>query len=256
MTAKVQNPQFTHYDGVHKFAMFGETNNLNNFYNKDDSDFKKKIDKLNFKFYLETDRFLNFKTEIEKSQDNLFLYLFKQVSLYIEEIEKLNYKLREKEEQEKQNKNKIEVYKKEIYEKEINLYKNTVKELERKINNKTNKEEQLRKENESFRRQILFYQEKLKMDLTHHHSSSIKVKVPAKSPTPTLRKMVRFNDNLTTRKDDQLDSSISNNATPQKSSAELKIAYKNAKRKQRTHSDVNKEIITISDTKVTIITNL
>jgi hypothetical protein len=94
---------------VSSFHMFENINNLHNLYNKDDSEFKKKIDKLNFKFYLETDRFLNFKTEIDKSQDNLFLLLFKQVSLYIEEIEKLNVKLKHKEEVQKETKNRHEV---------------------------------------------------------------------------------------------------------------------------------------------------
>jgi hypothetical protein len=92
-----------------KFQMFDNIGSLNNFYNREDSEFIKKIDKLNFKFYLETDRFINFKTEIEKSQDNLFLLLFKQVSLYVDEIEKLNTKLRHKEELEKRDKNKTEV---------------------------------------------------------------------------------------------------------------------------------------------------
>jgi hypothetical protein len=70
---------------------------------------KKKIEKLNFKFYLETDKFLNLKTEIEKSQDSLFLTLFKQISLYIEEIDRLNNRIKEKEDNEKLNKNKFEV---------------------------------------------------------------------------------------------------------------------------------------------------
>ena len=84
-------------------------NNLNNHYSKDDQSFKNKVDKLNFKFYLETDKFLNFKQEIEKSQDNLFLLLFKQISLYVEEIERLNNKLKEKEDSDKIIKNKQEV---------------------------------------------------------------------------------------------------------------------------------------------------
>ena len=41
-------------------------NNLSIFYNKDDSQFKKKIDKLNSKFYIETDKYLSLKSEIEK----------------------------------------------------------------------------------------------------------------------------------------------------------------------------------------------
>lgn len=93
-----------------KFSIFDNINinNLGMFYHKDESLFKKKIDKLNLRFYLETDKFLNLKQDLEKSQDHLFLYLFKQVSLYIEEIEKLNIKLKEKEDNEKFNKFKLE----------------------------------------------------------------------------------------------------------------------------------------------------
>ncbi len=70
---------------------------------------KKKIDKLNFKFYIETDKFLNLKSEIDKSQDSLFIILFKQISLYIEEIDRLNLRLKEKEDNEKLLRNKTEV---------------------------------------------------------------------------------------------------------------------------------------------------
>ncbi len=70
---------------------------------------KKKIEKLNIKFYQETDKFLNLKTEIDKSQDNLFLLLFKQISLYIEEVNRLNNKIKEKEDNDKISKNKNEV---------------------------------------------------------------------------------------------------------------------------------------------------
>ena len=83
-------------------------NILNNIYLKEDSSFKKTIDKLNVKFYSETNKYLGIKSEIEKSQDNLFLILFKQISFYIEEIEKLNIRLREKDEKEKVFKNKID----------------------------------------------------------------------------------------------------------------------------------------------------
>lgn len=90
-----------------KFSVFDNVNinNLGSFYNNNDSLFKKRVDKLNIRFYLETDKFLNFKTEMDKSQDNLFLVLFKQLSLYVEEIERLNIKLRDKGEQEKHIKN-------------------------------------------------------------------------------------------------------------------------------------------------------
>lgn len=93
-----------------KFQMFEDLNFniLNNLYSKEDSNFKKSIDKLNLKFYSESNKFLGIKGELEKSQDNLFIILFKQISSYIEEIEKLNIKLKEKEEKEKVFKIKID----------------------------------------------------------------------------------------------------------------------------------------------------
>jgi len=93
-----------------KVQMFEDLNFnvLNSIYSKEDSSFKKIIDKLNTKFYSETNKFLGIKAELEKSQDNLFIILFKQISSYIEEIEKLNIKLKEKEEKEKAFKNKID----------------------------------------------------------------------------------------------------------------------------------------------------
>ncbi len=83
------------------------TNTINNLNIKED--LKKKVEKLNFKFYLETDKFLNLKSELDKTQDNLFLILFKQISLYIDEIDRLNNKIKEKEDNEKLYKNKTEV---------------------------------------------------------------------------------------------------------------------------------------------------
>ena len=81
---------------------------LNNYYSKEDSLFKKNIDKLNLKFFSETNKYINIKSDIEKTHDNLFVILFKQISSYIEEIEKLNSKLKDKENNERLFKNKIE----------------------------------------------------------------------------------------------------------------------------------------------------
>ncbi len=81
---------------------------LNGICLKDETIFKKTIDKLNEKFYSETKRFLTIKTDFEKSQDNLFCILFKQISHYIEEIDKLNIRLKEKDENIKIHKTKID----------------------------------------------------------------------------------------------------------------------------------------------------
>ena len=66
------------------------TNSLNIFYPDSNNDFKKKIDSLNLKFYLETEKYLSNKNRLEKCQASLFIILFKQINIYIEEIERLN----------------------------------------------------------------------------------------------------------------------------------------------------------------------
>ena len=81
-----------------KFSVFERINlnNLSNFYQNDDSSFKKKVDKYKQKFYIETEKFVTLKSDVEKSQDHLFLLLFEQISIYVEEIERLNLRLKEK----------------------------------------------------------------------------------------------------------------------------------------------------------------
>ena len=67
---------------------------LDLYYDKSSS-FKKKIDELNLKFYLETEKYLN-NSKIndyarnQKLQANLFIILFKQINIFIGEIERLN----------------------------------------------------------------------------------------------------------------------------------------------------------------------
>ena len=62
-------------------------NNLNLFYEDDSTNFKRNIDYLNIKFYLETEKIL---ASSNYNSNNLFLILFKQINLYIKEIERLN----------------------------------------------------------------------------------------------------------------------------------------------------------------------
>ena len=69
-------------------------NVLDIYYDKNSS-FKKKIDDLNLKFYLETEKYLNnckINDHIrnQKLQANLFIILFQQINVFIEEIERLN----------------------------------------------------------------------------------------------------------------------------------------------------------------------
>jgi hypothetical protein len=52
--------------------------------------FKKKFDKLNLKFYLETEKYLHDRIKQSHCQSNLFVLLFQQINLCIEEIARLN----------------------------------------------------------------------------------------------------------------------------------------------------------------------
>ena len=67
-------------------------NNLNIFYDNDTSNFKHNIDQLSLKFYLETEKIISSNNIKEKniSSNKLFIILFKQINLYISEIERLN----------------------------------------------------------------------------------------------------------------------------------------------------------------------
>ena len=81
-------------------------NNLNEYYEIQSSIFMKKIQKLNLKFYWTTEVFLNDKN-IEYPYNKLFLILFKEISLYIDEIERLNKQLKLKTKNEKYYTQKI-----------------------------------------------------------------------------------------------------------------------------------------------------
>jgi hypothetical protein len=83
-------------------------NPLSNLYTKDNSLFKRRLDKLNMKFYIETENYLNNKQDMENCQKQLFIILFKQISLYIEEIERLNTIISDKNFNEKSVKERLE----------------------------------------------------------------------------------------------------------------------------------------------------
>ena len=81
-------------------------NNLNLFYD-DSTSFKRNIDYLNIKFYLETEKIL---ASSNFNSNNLFLILFKQINLYVKEIERLNLIILElKNEQKKKESETIQI---------------------------------------------------------------------------------------------------------------------------------------------------
>ena len=69
--------------------------NLNDYYDIESSLFLKRIEKLNIKFYWTSECVLN-QQDIKYPYNKLFLILFKQISLYIEEIARLNKQLKQK----------------------------------------------------------------------------------------------------------------------------------------------------------------
>lgn len=125
--------------------------------------FKKKIDKLNLKFYMETEKYLNNQNDMDRCQDQLFIILFKQISLYSEEVERLNSVIRD-------CKAEIGVKKGDDskFENLTSINNNLRllnKELESKLKEKNAEETKLKIEIESIKRQVKFYKDKLQLDL-------------------------------------------------------------------------------------------
>lgn len=147
-------------------------NNLSSFYMKEDANkFMKKIDKLNLNFMILSDKYLKHQKEVEKVKDNLFINLFKQISIYVEEIERLNIKIKDKEGSSKSLKeNSI----KEL-NREINQHKVTIKNLESKLNEKNQNEDRLKKEINSYKRQVSFYKDKLKLEIQNQKEKAEKI---------------------------------------------------------------------------------
>ena len=133
---------------------------LSTFYTKDENSFLKKISKFNMNFFILSDKYLKMKTDLDKMNDNIYLNLFKQINAYIEEIERLNLKLREKGEN-----SKLKIENITELNKEILNQKNTIRTLEKQISDKINNEIKLKNEINSYKRQVTFYKDKLKIQL-------------------------------------------------------------------------------------------
>ena len=145
-------------------SLINLNNTLQDFYNKEDGNiFIKKMNKLNMQFSIMSEKYIKIKNELEKINDILFMNLFKQINIYIEEIEKLNFKMKEKGNISKIDKSNLSELNKEL------LYnKQTIKFLQNKLNEKENNEIKLKREIESYKRQIIFYKDKLKIDLLNN----------------------------------------------------------------------------------------
>ena len=133
---------------------------LSGYYNKKsgNGNFLDKIGKLNKKFYTASDKYINSKKILEKLNDDLYLNLFQQINCYVEEIERLNKKLLDNNNQEL--KKTIAQLNKDIIEK-----KEKIRNYEIKIKEKTTNEEKLKKDIESYKRRIIFYKDKINIGL-------------------------------------------------------------------------------------------
>ena len=151
---------------------------LNLYYDKNSS-FKKKIDNLNLKFYLETEKYLNNNKSNDyyrnqKLQANLFIILFQQINIFIEEIERLNKIILDN----KFKKETILQRTNELNEKKQNiLIKDNLIQSLKKSNTNTEKKlletllhedklikdnERLRKENETYKTLTIVFENELK----------------------------------------------------------------------------------------------
>jgi hypothetical protein len=140
-------------------------NSLSIFYDSE-SEFKNKIDSLNLKFYLETEKYLCNQNKKVKTQTSLFIILFKQINIYIEEIQRLNMIiLTKKYKPENIIKRTDELNQK---QKEFQIQENIIKALKKSQFNMENKllqavinENNLNKKIENLQKEIEIYKNKI-----------------------------------------------------------------------------------------------
>jgi hypothetical protein len=175
------------------------------YYNKDEGNIlMKKINKLNMNFYMLSERYLKHRNDLEKINDSLFLNLFKQISVYIEEIEKLNLKIKDKGNNSKINKNNLVDLNKEIIDCKLRI-----RNLEYQLSEKYNNEIKLKKEIESYKRQLIFYKDKLKIDLINHKLNETKRTLTNTKFVPV--KKINYHHNKTANNSMEKESSFENN---------------------------------------------
>ena len=133
--------------------------------NKKDNNFLDRINELNNKFYLSQEKYNLVKSSLEKINDDLFSNLLKQIDCYIEEIERLNKRLAII-----NNDNKEEVIQK--LNKKILENEKAIRNYEHRIKENANKEDKLTKEIEYYKKRIIFYKNKININLISRKISS------------------------------------------------------------------------------------
>ena len=154
-------------------------NNLNVFYKEDNSNFKRNIDQLNLKFYLETEKIISSNQNKTKqsnysfNSNKLFLILFKQINLYIKEIERLNALMINSAKDANNMKKKMAIFIRkqndfETKEQIIQTLKYSVSSLEKKLSNVLISENNLRQEIQKLKKEKSFYYEYYKSNINNN----------------------------------------------------------------------------------------
>ena len=162
-------------------------NNLNIFYKEDNSNFKRNIDQLNLKFYLETEKIISSNQNKTKDENNsfnsnkLFLILFKQINLYIKEIERLNTLMLNSVKDKDNIKKKMEIFIRkqndfETKEQIIQALKYSVTSLEKKLSNVLISENNLRQDIQKLKKEKDFYYEYYKLNISSSNKKNNKNK--------------------------------------------------------------------------------
>jgi hypothetical protein len=133
-----------------------DLNSLGNHYTNDI--FRKRIDQLNLKFYIETEKYINSKQDMQVCQEHLFKILFKQIHFYNIEIDRLNTLLKEKILESGKLETELSRLNKEI-QSHVEL-KTLNKSLETKLKEKTDLEIKLRSEIEIFKKSQILNEKK------------------------------------------------------------------------------------------------
>ena len=154
-------------------------NNLSTFYDSD-SEFKNKIDSLNLKFYLETEKYLCNQNKKIQTQTSLFIILFKQIIIYIKEIERLNLILIQKKYKPEniiKRTDDIAQKQKEFQTKEdiINALKKSQSNMESKLLQALINENNLNKKIEQLQKEIEFYKNKNNINDLNNDLNIIKI---------------------------------------------------------------------------------
>ena len=218
---------------------------LSTFYTKDENSFLKKISKFNMNFFILSDKYLKMKTDLDKMNDNIYLNLFKQINAYIEEIERLNLKLREKGEN-----SKLKIENITELNKEILNQKNTIRTLEKQISDKINNEIKLKNEINSYKRQVTFYKDKLKIQLQNRSIAKERAAEKENNTNNTSINNTSINNNSTAERNpskeskDQKEKEIFRSG----SSSNLKKKYLNKTLELTIDSDEEKEKSIIANT--------